>query len=56
MPKKPTEYFAVVSEEFFGAAKQLHYYHAGIYLQLRLFYRLDSLQCLYNSRSLKVDN
>ncbi len=31
MPKKATEYFAVVSEEFFGTPKQLHYYHAGIY-------------------------
>ena len=49
--ENPAEFFAVVSEEFFGAPEQLHQYHAGIYQQLRLFYRQDPLQRLYNSRS-----
>lgn len=48
--ENPAEFFAVVSEEFFGAPEQLHQYHAGIYQQLRLFYRQDPLQRLYNSR------
>lgn len=49
--ENPAEFFAVVSEEFFGAPELLHQYHAGIYQQLRLFYRQDPLQRLYKSRS-----
>lgn len=48
--ENPAEFFAVVSEEFFVAPERLHQYHAGIYQQLRLFYRQDPLQRLYNSR------
>ena len=49
--ENPAEFFAVVSEQFFTAPEQLHQYHAGIYQQLRLFYRQDPLQRLNNSRS-----
>ena len=54
--ENPAEFFAVVSEEFFAAPEQLHQYHAGVYQQLRLFYRQDPLQRLYISRSLEAGN
>jgi len=54
--ENPAEFFAVVSEDFFAAPEQLHQYHAGIYQQLRLFYRQDPLQRLYISRSLEAGN
>ncbi len=47
--ENPAEFFAVVSEEFFGAPEKLHHYHAGVYEQLRLFYRQDPLQRLLKS-------
>jgi Mlc titration factor MtfA (ptsG expression regulator) len=49
--ENPAEFFAVVSEAFFVSPEQLYQYQAGIYQQLRMFYRQDPLQRLYNSRS-----
>ena len=52
--ENPAEFFAVVTEEFFGAPERLHQYHVEIYQQLRLFYRQDPLQRLDSSQLLEV--
>jgi Mlc titration factor MtfA (ptsG expression regulator) len=42
----PAEFFAVVSEEFFGKPAQLHTWYPDLYQQLSLFYRQDPLKRL----------
>lgn len=37
----PAEFFAVVTEVFFGQPQELEAQHAGLYQQLRKYYRLD---------------
>ena len=49
--ENPAEFFAVV-EESYGGPEQRHQDHDGTYQQLRLYYRQDPRQRLYNNRSL----
>ncbi|MFO7603965.1 MAG: M90 family metallopeptidase, partial [Gammaproteobacteria bacterium] len=39
----PAEFFAVLSEVFFERPKLLQHHYAGVYEQLRLYYRQDPL-------------
>lgn len=42
----PAEFFAVVTEVFFGQPAELEQQHPGLYQQLRAYYRLDPARWL----------
>ena len=43
---EPAEFFAVVTEAFFMQPRELEAEHAGLYAQLRTYYRLDPARWL----------
>lgn len=47
----PAEFFAVVTEVFFGQPQELEAQHAGLYQQLRKYYRLDPARWVEGTRS-----